>query len=106
MKIMHEWLSDLVRGRIPVDPREAESIEHCLRELARLESPCDEHADPVHVTGSAIIVGQRGVVLHRHKRLGLWLQPGGHIEPGETPWEAALREAQEETGLDVRHPPD
>ena len=40
-------------------------------------------------------------MLHLHKRLDLWLQPGGHIEPGETPWDAARREAHEETGLDV-----
>jgi len=32
----------------------------------------------------------------------MWLQPGGHIDAGETPWDAALREAAEETGLDVR----
>jgi ADP-ribose pyrophosphatase YjhB (NUDIX family)/GNAT superfamily N-acetyltransferase len=31
----------------------------------------------------------------------LWLQPGGHIDPGEAPWQAAIREAQEETGLPV-----
>jgi 8-oxo-dGTP pyrophosphatase MutT (NUDIX family) len=39
--------------------------------------------------------------LHRHKRLGLWLQPGGHLEPEETPWDAAAREAEEETGLQL-----
>ena len=37
------------------------------------------------------------VVLHR--RLNRWLQPGGHVEPGELPHEAALREVAEETGL-------
>ena len=41
------------------------------------------------------------VLLHRHKRLGIWVQPGGHIEPGETPWLAAARETTEETGLPV-----
>ena len=30
------------------------------------------------------------------------MQPGGHIDHGETPWEAAKRECWEETGLDVR----
>jgi 8-oxo-dGTP pyrophosphatase MutT (NUDIX family) len=41
------------------------------------------------------------VVLLEHKRLGIWLQPGGHIDPGEAPWDAALRESREETGLEV-----
>mgnify|MGYP003330080871 CR=1 FL=1 len=92
--------------RRPVDDREAASLDRFLAELDRLSSPYDENADPVHVTGSAIVVGPRGVVLHRHKRLGIWLQPGGHIDDGEQPWEAAHREAVEETGLTVRHPAD
>lgn len=71
-------------------------------ELERLAHPFDRHADPVHVTASAIVRGERGVVLHLHKRLGMWLQPGGHVDPGEAPEAAAVREAGEETGLPVR----
>jgi len=36
-----------------------------------------------------------------HKKLGVWLPPGGHIDEGELPHEAAVREVKEETGLDV-----
>lgn len=92
-------LTALVAARVPVDERERESIERFLAELDRLERPFDEDADPVHVTASAIVVGPRGVCLHLHKRLGLWLQPGGHIDAGETPEEAARREVREETGF-------
>jgi len=84
--------------------REISSRARFLAELDRLSDPFDRHADPVHVTGSAIVVGPRGTVLHWHKRIGGWLQPGGHVDLGETPSQAALREAQEETGLRVRHP--
>lgn len=42
------------------------------------------------------------VLLHRHARLGRWLPPGGHVEPGELPDDAARREVLEETGLAVR----
>jgi 8-oxo-dGTP diphosphatase len=42
------------------------------------------------------------VLLIHHKRLGTWLPPGGEIEPGETPQEAARRELFEETGLSAR----
>jgi len=41
------------------------------------------------------------VLLIHHKKLDKWLPPGGHIDPNETPPEAAIREAKEETGLDV-----
>jgi 8-oxo-dGTP pyrophosphatase MutT (NUDIX family)/RimJ/RimL family protein N-acetyltransferase len=85
----------------PVDARERASIARFLAELQRLPQPFDEDADPTHVTASALVIGTRGVVLHRHKRLGMWLQPGGHIDAGERPHDAALREAREETGLPV-----
>lgn len=96
-----------VTARTPVDERERVSIERFVAELGRLKRPYDEHADPVHVTGSAIVVHpERGIVLHLHKRMGRWFQPGGHIDPGESPADAALREATEETGLaGLHHPP-
>jgi 8-oxo-dGTP pyrophosphatase MutT (NUDIX family) len=82
--------------------REVVSRERFLAELDRLADPFRRGADPVHVTGSAIVAGRRGTVLHRHKTLGFWLQPGGHIDEGEAPWEAAVRETTEETGLTGR----
>jgi 8-oxo-dGTP pyrophosphatase MutT (NUDIX family) len=93
-----------VRGHVPADRRESGAKTRILSDLDRLTRPFDEDADPVHVTGSAVIVGRRGTVLHRHKRLHRWMQPGGHLDPNETPWDAALRESEEETGLVLRHP--
>ena len=88
----------------PGDGREAHSLRRVAAALATLARPLDRLAGPEHVTGSAVVVGSRGTVLHLHKRLHRWLQPGGHLEPGEAPWEAAWREAQEETGLSLEHP--
>ncbi len=90
-----------VEGRTPLDERESDSIVRFLAALDDLPDPLSQEANPIHVTGSGVVVGPRGVLLLRHKRLGIWLQPGGHIDPGETPWDAALRESREETGLDV-----
>ena len=42
------------------------------------------------------------VLLARHSEGGLWLLPGGAIEPTEIPADAAVREMFEETGLFVR----
>jgi 8-oxo-dGTP pyrophosphatase MutT (NUDIX family) len=93
-----------VSEREPADEREVGARERFLAELDRLPFPFSEHADPTHVTASAIVVGTRGTVLHVHRRIGIWLQPGGHIEARETPWDAAMRESVEETGLPVHHP--
>ena len=100
---VHARVRRSVAERQPIDAAEQASITQFLAEFDRLDDPLDEALDPIHVTGSAIVVGRRGVLLLRHKRLGLWLQPGGHIDPGESPWQAAVREAHEETGLEVSY---
>lgn len=55
-----------------------------------------------HFTASALILHDRRVLLVKHKKLGVWLYPGGHIEPNETPEEALIREVKEETGLNIK----
>ena len=56
-----------------------------------------------HVTGSSWIVDESGrnVVLLFHGKLGKWVQPGGHCDDESDVLSVALREAREETGLDV-----
>lgn len=80
------------------------SRERFLSELSALENPFLHDGQLVHVTGSGLVLGPRGTVLHVHRKLGVWLQPGGHVDIGETVAEAARRETVEETGLPVRHP--
>ncbi|MBN1979456.1 MAG: NUDIX domain-containing protein [Anaerolineae bacterium] len=47
-----------------------------------------------------------GEVLLMHRKqepnLGLWIAPGGKLDPGESPYEAARREFAEETGLEAQ----
>ena len=101
MADLNRAVRDAVAARLPVDSRERDSIAKFLEIFDTLDRPFDELASSTHVTASAIITGDAGVVLHRHKRLGLWLQPGGHIDADELPWDGARREALEETGLTV-----
>lgn len=98
-------LREAVQAHRAHDAAEAAFCAELLQALTDLPAPFDEAADPTHVTGSAIVTdGQGRVVLHRHKRLGSWLQPGGHVDPDEDPARAAQRETFEETGLRAAHP--
>ena len=40
------------------------------------------------------------IILHKHRKLKMLLQFGGHVELDETPWQAVLREIAEESGYD------
>jgi 8-oxo-dGTP pyrophosphatase MutT (NUDIX family) len=92
-----------VRQVVPADEHEAAHVELTIDALERLARPFDEHAQADHVTASAFVVSPLGVVLHRHRLLGIWIQPGGHVDPGENPRDGALRETFEETGLRTTH---
>lgn len=66
--------------------------------------------DPLerHATSTAYVVAGNRTLLLWHAKLGMWLAPGGHLEPNEDPVQAACREAREESGLEVEviPPPD
>ncbi|MEO6397051.1 MAG: NUDIX domain-containing protein [Tepidiformaceae bacterium] len=61
-----------------------------------------------HHTATAYIVAGARTLLLWHLKLQMWLPPGGHLESNEDPVQAAIREAHEESGLDVAvlPPPD
>lgn len=64
------------------------------------------HTEPgqYDLTVSAYIVHtgvEPRLLLHRHKVLGVLMQPGGHVELTETPWQAITHEILEETGYDM-----
>src|SRR5690554_2219207 len=50
------------------------------------------------VCAGGVVVKDGKIVVIKRKN-GVWLMPKGHVDPGETLEEAAVREVQEETGL-------
>lgn len=57
--------------------------------------------DKIDFTVAIFIVHDGKVLVIHHRKLNKWLPIGGHIELDEDPEQAALREAKEESGLDV-----
>ncbi|MBA2367966.1 MAG: NUDIX domain-containing protein [Candidatus Protochlamydia sp.] len=52
-------------------------------------------------TATVYILKEDKVLLIKHPKFQKWLPPGGHVEPNESPVEAAKREVKEETGFDI-----
>ena len=57
--------------------------------------------DRIDFTVAIFVVHSGKVLLVHHRKLDKWLPLGGHIELDEDPEQAALREASEESGLEV-----
>ena len=88
----------------PLDPREAADQADILgwigsgQPLFRTASP---DGPPKHLVCYFVPVDEAGtsVLLGAHRKAGLWLPPGGHVEDGEDPRQTVLREAEEELGI-------
>lgn len=66
-------------------------------------TPSSSSADATPGAGGVVRNAQGDVLLLKHKS-GSWVFPKGHIDPGETPLEAALREVEEEAGVKASCP--
>jgi hypothetical protein len=80
-----------------------------IEALLALGEEAFSRSAPLHVTGSALPVHPPTgrVALHWHRKVGRWLQLGGHADAGERdPAAIALREAEEESCLSLCHFPD
>lgn len=98
---MKEELIRLLEEHVPFDATEAAHREKALVFLRGTEHVTSPETLEGHVTASAMILSPDldAILLTHHKKLQRWLCLGGHIENDATLFDAALREAREESGI-------
>lgn len=95
----------MVSELVPGDVLEAEHQSDTLRWLRATDDVfrrAKPATPPRHLVSYVVPVDRAdgSLLLVDHINAGLWLPPGGHVEPDEHPVSTARREAQEELGID------
>jgi len=67
--------------------------------ILNYENPFKRSNKLGHITASGLVIHNDKVLLIFHPFIKRWFQPGGHIDDGESPIDAAIREVYEETGF-------
>lgn len=100
---MRDELLRLLTGYQPTEVDEQGYRMRMLDLAAVAMDPFDRYSyAPGHFTASAFVLHPAGdrILLIHHGKLDIWVQPGGHIDPGDGAIiDAAAREAAEETGV-------
>lgn len=80
-------------------------VERSRQFVMQHENCFDRSLAPGHVTGSAWVVNpdRTHVLMLHHRKLNLWLQPGGHADGDADITRVVLKETSEETGVDLAH---
>ena len=99
-------LSRLVGGLVPLDPVERGHRDDVLAWLSVTDDVyrrVPPRTPSTHLVSYVLLhdVEAEAVLLVDHRRAGLWLPAGGHVEPGEDPLRTARREAYEELGFEL-----
>jgi 8-oxo-dGTP pyrophosphatase MutT (NUDIX family) len=90
-----------LQAYLPADARERAMVAVFIT-FVRVQPQCFERSLPIgHVTASAWILDETTTyaLLTHHRKLGRWLQLGGHADGDDDVRRVALREAREESGL-------
>ena len=96
----------LLQSHRPFDAAERIGWEHMQAFLRETPDCFERHNEYGHFTGSGWLLNRDGrrVLLHQHRKLGMWLQLGGHADGDPDLLRVALREAREESGIEAIEP--
>jgi 8-oxo-dGTP pyrophosphatase MutT (NUDIX family) len=89
-------------------PSQEEIIyKHDMLSFIKENENCfDRELEIGHITGSAWLLNKAGdkALLMHHKKLDRWFQPGGHADGDHDILAVAIKEAQEESGINAIEP--
>jgi 8-oxo-dGTP pyrophosphatase MutT (NUDIX family) len=96
-------LTELLKGVDPWDEQERAHLAAAAEWIAggaplyRMRKP---DVPPMHLVSYFVVLDEARaeLLLVAHRKAGLWLPSGGHVEPMEDPWDTVLRECGEELG--------
>ncbi len=97
-------LADLVAGIVPWDDVERDHLASAVAWIAS-GAPLYRTGKPdipaTHLVSYFVVLdeGSGQLLLVDHRKAGLWLPSGGHVEEGEDPWHTVVREAREELNM-------
>ncbi|MGZ4634715.1 MAG: NUDIX hydrolase [Oryzihumus sp.] len=99
----------LVQDIQPFDQQEEADQDAVLRWLGETDDVfrrAEPRTPPQHLVSYFLLVDPSGpqVLLADHRKSGLWLPAGGHVEPGESPVDTVRREVVEELGIAATFP--
>jgi 8-oxo-dGTP pyrophosphatase MutT (NUDIX family) len=101
--IMRSQLIEQLRSYTTSYPEELESRDKIV-DLITTQTDCFKRSftNPGHITASAWLLNFDGskVLLMHHVKLNKWLQPGGHCDGSLNTLAVAIKEAQEESGIE------
>ncbi len=101
---MRDQIYKQVQSIRPLDELENNHKQDCLNwiesgvELCRISKPDNP---PIHLVSYFVLVDGDAILLVDHINAQLWLPTGGHVDVGEHPKLAAIREAKEELGINA-----
>jgi len=102
--MIRETIKQQVQSIEPLDDIERNHKQDCLdwidsgAELCRISKPDNP---PKHLVSYFVLVDEDEILLVDHINAQLWLPTGGHVDVGEHPKQAAIREAKEELGINA-----
>lgn len=98
---MAQDFDDELRGKVTANLSgfEPKGLQHDGLKQAAVALIVAPHDQGSAQSGASILMTKRVARLNSHA--GQWALPGGRIDAGETPFEAVIRETDEEIGLDI-----